>query len=192
VLDLGTGTGIWAIDFADQFPLASVVAADLSPIQPVEVPPNLEFQIDDFYEPWTFTKESFDFIHARSIYGCVSDYSALYSEVLKHLKPGGWYEQAEISVVPRSEDDSLRGTALEMWGPLALEGGDKFGKSFRIAEDTKELMEAAGFLHVTYRTFKWPKDPKLKEIGAYNRLRWADGMEGWAVFLFTKAAIRHC
>jgi len=191
VLDLGTGTGIWAIDFADQFPSASVIATDLSPIQPIEVPPNLEFQIDDFCEPWTFTKESFDFIHARSIYGCVSDYSTLYSEVLKHLKPGGWFEQAEISVVPRSEDDSLKGTSLEMWGPLALEGGDKFGKSFRIAEDTKKLMETAGFHNVTYRTFKWPigpwpKDPKLKEIGAYNRLGWEDGMEGWAMFLFTK------
>jgi hypothetical protein len=102
------------------------------------------------------------------------------------LKPGGWYEQAEISVVPPSEDDSLRGTALEMWGPLALEGGDKFGKSCQIAKDTKELMEAAGFLNITYRTFKWPKDPKLKEIGAYNRLGWEEGMEGWAMFLFTK------
>jgi SAM-dependent methyltransferase len=191
VLDLGTGTGIWAIDFADQFHSASVIATDLSPIQPTDVPPNLEFQIDDFCEPWTFKRSSFDFIHARSIYGCVADYSVLYSEVLSHLKPGGWFEQAEISVVPRSEDGSLKGTSLETWGPLALEGGEKFGKSFRIADETKDLMQAAGFINVTYRTFKWPigpwpKDLKLKEIGAYNRLGWEDGMCGWAMFLFTK------
>lgn len=33
-LDIGTGTGIWAIDFADQFPTAEVIGTDLSPIQP--------------------------------------------------------------------------------------------------------------------------------------------------------------
>lgn len=34
VLDVGTGTGIWAIDFADQYPSAEVIGVDLSPIQP--------------------------------------------------------------------------------------------------------------------------------------------------------------
>jgi methylase of polypeptide subunit release factors len=34
VLDLGTGTGIWAIDIADKFPNTRVIGNDLSPIQP--------------------------------------------------------------------------------------------------------------------------------------------------------------
>lgn len=34
VLDLGTGTGIWAIDFADAHRSAEVTGVDLSPIQP--------------------------------------------------------------------------------------------------------------------------------------------------------------
>jgi methylase of polypeptide subunit release factors len=33
VLDIGTGTGIWAIDFADEHPEAEVIGTDLSPIQ---------------------------------------------------------------------------------------------------------------------------------------------------------------
>ena len=45
VLDLGTGTGIWAIDFADQHPEANVLGIDLSPIQPGWVPPNCQFEI---------------------------------------------------------------------------------------------------------------------------------------------------
>lgn len=34
VLDLGAGSGIWALDFADQFPSAEVTGNDLSRIQP--------------------------------------------------------------------------------------------------------------------------------------------------------------
>lgn len=189
-MDLGTGTGIWAIDFGDTHPSASVTATDLSPIQPEIVPPNVEFQIDDFCSAWTFTPSSFDFIHARSIYGCVADYQAVYGEVLNALKPGAWYEQAEISVIPRSDDGTTAGTHLEQWGRLAIECGQKFGKSFSIAEDSASEFKKAGFTNIHYKRFRWPigtwpKDSKYKTIGAYNRLGWEDGIEGWAMFLFT-------
>lgn len=36
-LDIGTGTGIWAIDFADEHPETTVIGTDLSPIQPDSV-----------------------------------------------------------------------------------------------------------------------------------------------------------
>ena len=50
ILDFGTGTGIWAIDVADEFPSALVIGTDLSPIQPTTVPPNCRFYVDDFEE----------------------------------------------------------------------------------------------------------------------------------------------
>ena len=52
VLDFGTGTGIWAMDFADQFPSAEVVGTDLSPIQPMWVQPNCRFYVDDVESEW--------------------------------------------------------------------------------------------------------------------------------------------
>jgi hypothetical protein len=80
---------------------------------------------------------------------------------------------------------------LEQWGPLALEAGVKFGKSFSIAEDVEGLMTAAGFVNIKKHVFPWPigpwaKDPTLKTIGGYNRLGWQQGLEGWALHLFTK------
>ena len=34
ILDLGTGTGIWAIDMADKFPEANVIGTDLWSVPP--------------------------------------------------------------------------------------------------------------------------------------------------------------
>ena len=33
ILDVGTGTGIWAVDMGDEFPSAEIIGTDLSPIQ---------------------------------------------------------------------------------------------------------------------------------------------------------------
>lgn len=72
VLDLGTWTGIWALDFADTHPSAEVIGTDLSPIQPSWVPPNLKFVIDDCEDEWLF-KQKFDLIHARMMCGSLQD-----------------------------------------------------------------------------------------------------------------------
>ena len=40
VLDVGTGTGIWAIEMGDQFPNAEIVGTDLSAVQPTWYSPS--------------------------------------------------------------------------------------------------------------------------------------------------------
>lgn len=34
ILDIGTGTGIWAMEMADQYPESLIIGTDLSPVQP--------------------------------------------------------------------------------------------------------------------------------------------------------------
>lgn len=49
ILDIATGTGDWAIKMGDLFPHSEIVATDLSPIQPRNVPPNVNFFVEDSY-----------------------------------------------------------------------------------------------------------------------------------------------
>lgn len=35
ILDIGTGTGLWAIEMGDRFPNAQIIGTDLSPTQPL-------------------------------------------------------------------------------------------------------------------------------------------------------------
>ncbi|KAL1973159.1 hypothetical protein VTN31DRAFT_6701 [Thermomyces dupontii] len=76
-IDLATGTGIWAIDFADQHPAAEVIGCDLSPVQPTLVPPNLKFLVDDIESEWAYETNPFDFVHARYLAGSIKNFGKL-------------------------------------------------------------------------------------------------------------------
>ncbi|EAW12408.1 class I SAM-dependent methyltransferase [Aspergillus clavatus NRRL 1] len=190
VLDVGTGTGAWAMEFADLHPTAKVIGTDLSPIQPNFVPPNLTFEIDDCCDEWMY-RDPFDFIHVRGLYGSVADWDKFYEQALKHLKPGGYLEQVEMNVAPTSDDGSTNGTIYDKWGPANLESGDKFGKSFRIVDESKQRMIDAGFEDVVERRYKlpigpWAKDKHLKTLGRYFRLVCEESLEMWVMMLWTK------
>nr|AIA09492.1 SAM dependent methyltransferase [Aspergillus nidulans] len=190
VLDVGTGTGIWAVEFADLHPSSAVIGTDLSPIQPRWVPPNVQFEVDDCCDEWLYGDNAFDFVHIRGLYGCVADWDAFYKQALRSVKPGGWIEQVEQSVVPKSDDGTTVGTIFEEWGRVSLEAGEAFGKSLRIVDESRDRMIKAGFVDVVERRYKipiggWASDHRLKQLGLYNRLLWEEGIEGWSMYLLT-------
>jgi hypothetical protein len=68
------------------------------------------------------------------------------------------------------DDDTLKGTNLEKWGVLLLEGSLKLGLGLNTALSTKKRMEEAGFVDVVEVIYKWPlnrwpANKRMKEIG---------------------------
>jgi SAM-dependent methyltransferase len=116
ILDIGTGTGIWAIDMAIKFPKAEIVGTDLSPIQLEWAPENCRFEVDDAEREWVDHRSaSFDFIHARNLAQSITDWPLVMSEAFRYrelcfmplgigltifrcCKPGGYVELSELSV----------------------------------------------------------------------------------------------
>ncbi|KAG4282312.1 hypothetical protein FPRO06_08985 [Fusarium proliferatum] len=189
-LDVGTGSGIWAIDFADQFPQAEVTATDLSPTQPKWVPPNVRFEIDDATETWTWKDNTFDFIHMRYLFGAIQDWTALYQQAYRVCTPGGWVESVEADIHFRSDD----GTAEEqevyrLCNKLYEEGGKAIGRTFFVHDLQPKGMEDAGFVDIKTVDYKipigdWPKDPRLAEVGRFVKLTLENDMEGYTLLLW--------
>lgn len=204
VLDIGTGTGLWALDFADEHPETHVIGVDLSPIQPDFVAPNMTFQVDDLEEPWTFTVK-FDFIYSRMMTAAIADWPRLFKQAYENLAPGGWLEVADICPITSDDGTMTDEHSVKQWVDKLLEGTRLVSRPFDGAYLYKEQLEAQGFKNVTQVVYKWPqnrwpKDPKLKEIGecfvmgvgsvltvgrivdAREHLVWARGLERCRVY----------
>ncbi|KAL4403550.1 hypothetical protein CABS03_15002 [Colletotrichum abscissum] len=136
ILDVGTGTGAWAIEVGETHPHALVVGIDLSLIQPQHVPPNVEFQIDDFNEPWTFKHNSLDYINMRFLTGSVRDWRFLVGEAYRCLKEGGILESSEPSFLIESDDGTVNAESCWYWWSRVFEQyGAQTGQTFSVVQE---------------------------------------------------------
>ncbi|KAF8245525.1 S-adenosyl-L-methionine-dependent methyltransferase [Wilcoxina mikolae CBS 423.85] len=190
ILDVGTGTGIWAIDMADTYPDAEVIGTDLSPIQPEWVPPNCKFEVDDAEQEWAYQPDCFDFIHVRNLVQSISDWPEVMSEIYRCTKPGGWVELAEAGTETFSDDNTL-GNAFVKFHEYLNEAMLKIGRPPATAALLRQRLEDAGFVDVRAVDFKqpfgpWPKDQRMKTIGAMFLLNAETGMEAYGMVPFTR------
>ncbi|KAL2163761.1 hypothetical protein VTH06DRAFT_5820 [Thermothelomyces fergusii] len=192
VLDGGTGTGLWAIEFADAHPETHVVGFDLSPIQPSFVPPNLTFYIEDLEEDWS-SEEPFDFIYCRMLTGGLTDWPGFMRRAFDNLSPGGWLELTDVVLPALSDDGTLPAdSGPARWCELAIRAGHILGHSVEEGRRFVHMMRAAGFVRICERVYKWPlspwpRDPKYKEIGLWSQHNFCSNIYGLSVALFTRA-----
>ncbi|KUJ09365.1 S-adenosyl-L-methionine-dependent methyltransferase [Mollisia scopiformis] len=161
VLDIATGTGIWAIEFAEEYPSAAVLGTDLSPIQPAYVPANCRFEINDAEEEWIFS-QPFDYIHGRALVTCFRDPPSVIASIYENLVPGGWFEFQDPIMPLRSIDGSLEGTAFDEYQKLCMEAGTKLGRPWTNGKNYGRWMREQGFVDVTERSYYWATNQWVK------------------------------
>ncbi|WDK21268.1 methyltransferase domain-containing protein [Colletotrichum graminicola] len=191
VLDLGTGTGIWAIDFADAHPSAEVIGVDLSAIQPELLPANCSFEIDDLELDWEWN-QPFDYIFCRSAGGAWSNFRSIIKKAFDNLEPGGYFEIQDLELPSACDDGTVPPTAaLCRWQHALVAASNAIGRPINYAPFCLDHLRDVGFVNVHRQIFKWPfnnwpEDPKLREIGRWNCANLDMGLEGFSMALMTR------
>ncbi|KAF2190318.1 S-adenosyl-L-methionine-dependent methyltransferase [Zopfia rhizophila CBS 207.26] len=193
ILDIGTGTGIWAIDMGDKYPSAEILGNDLSPIQPSLVPPNVKFEVDDVENEWVYSSK-FDYIHCRAMACGLRDWPKLMNQAFKFTKPGGWveFQDFDCEFYTSSNGEFEKGNSIDDWAHKIRDGAAKFGLEPEPGPKLEQWVKDAGFINVESRllpipTGTWPKDKRLKEIGAFDLIQYLDNLDGISLRIFTAA-----
>ncbi|KAK1971841.1 methyltransferase domain-containing protein [Colletotrichum sublineola] len=190
ILDIGTGTGVWAMQMAEEFPNAEIIGNDLSAIQPTWVPPNVKFEIDDVESPWVGS-EKYDFIFCRYMAGSLGNWPKLMQRVFRNTNADGWVEFQDYNLQYMSDDGSY---TQKHFTSRCVDGFIQACRLINREPNPGPKLEGwvrdAGFVNITHQRFKipigdWPKDPHYKECGLINLMQTLDGMEGFTLRMFT-------
>ncbi|EQL03239.1 hypothetical protein OCS_01033 [Ophiocordyceps sinensis CO18] len=177
----------------DMFGDSQIIATDLSPIQPEDVPPNVHFYVEDSTDPWFFPHR-FDFIHTRATSGCWESFETqIAQQAFDALEPGGWFESQEVDVNICCDDGTLNPN-----GPTATWVNDLIVASDRLERPAiwacylKDMFERVGFVDVQQRVLRmpingWARDNRLKEIGWMWSTNLIEGLSGFSYQLLNRA-----
>lgn len=185
VLDFATGTGIWAIEFAQQYPSARVLGTDLSPIQPLYVPPNCRFEIDDAEDEWVF-HEKFDFVHARAVLSCFKDPAAVLAQAYQSLAPGGYLEMQDMLFPICYIGEPPVESSMYKWCEIITKGAANLGRPWTNVQHYGRWMKEVGFEDVVETNYYWPlngwaKGPYYKHVSMYAQVDFLNGLEGMSL-----------
>lgn len=109
------------------------------------------------------------------------------------LAPGGFVELQETHITGAfSEDKTIEQSIIPRFSVTLAEAATKLGNRMDIAPELLEITQKAGFPDATQRILKspmgvWPKNSKLKEMGAVGREIFnVGGAESYGLALFTR------
>ncbi|KAF2966902.1 hypothetical protein GQX73_g6649 [Xylaria multiplex] len=190
VLDVGTGTGIWAIEIGLEHPGAHITGIDLSPIQPSYAPPNVTFEICDAEDEWSF-RQSFDLVHMRAMVTCFKNPRAVFEEAYRSLAPGGYIELRDPILPFQFLTPPPEGCALQEWGVKLMEAAALSGRDWGVATRYTQMLGDIGFINVTERReaialSPWVKGKHNKELSLLLQQDILNMLEPMSMALFTR------
>jgi len=184
VLDVGTGTGTWAIEFADNYPNTRVTGIDLSPIQPRSVPPKVQFELDDCLGIWDFDSK-FDFVFIREALSWVRDWRGFLEQAYNAMEPGAIIEFQNIHFPWRSESFCLDDSDPEQHSYYLIAGARELGIDLRADENLEEWLKQAGFINYKERCFplctSYTGENQTKQkLSSLNLRNLLDGLDAYS------------
>ncbi|HEX9036389.1 MAG TPA: methyltransferase domain-containing protein [Ktedonobacterales bacterium] len=159
ILDVGSGTGRWAIEMAQYFPNAKVIGVDITPPAQDESrpgaearPANYSFVAGNILERLPFADASFDFTHQRYMIGAIprDAWPNAIAELARVTRPGGWVEVVE------ADTSSGGGPALQQADAWVAAVLARRNLDIHLARQLGPWLEQAGLRGVTVRQVNLP------------------------------------
>jgi len=193
ILDVGTGTGEWAIEMGERYPATEVIGTDIAKVQPSAVPENVYFEIDDAEEEggWARATNDYDLIHFRNLAGAFMDWRKIYQETFTHLKPGGWIEVLDYDDHRAFLGFFSENSEMPRFMSDLKEASVKSGRPRGAGHLKSQLLIDAGFVDVQLTDHDiplgaWPDDPEEQSIGKLWLIACLCGVEAACLRLLTR------
>ncbi len=162
ILDVGCGSGRWAMEVASLFPNASVVGVDL--VKPAlddsrtlgygleRRPENFAFTQGNLLDGLPFADASFDFVHQRLLITAIpfERWAFVVKELTRVTRVGGWIELAECGV-PEAGGPGYTGL-WNTWIALCA----KRGVDFTMGNSLDAMLRKGGLANVVQRSLRFP------------------------------------
>ncbi|KAH9002772.1 S-adenosyl-L-methionine-dependent methyltransferase [Lactarius hatsudake] len=200
ILDIGSGSGIWAIECAEYFPGAKVTAvrhqsnvASVRPSwslsrehrqpHPSPVPSNFQFQrLDVLTDSLPWAAGSLDVVHVRFLLIHLPEPRRVLERIAELVKPGGWLLIEEVSVSGEIQGDAR---AVQTGFELVCKLWESNGQVPAVGSKLQSWLRQTGtFSEVNVHEALAPvgshvsPDPRLGGLGLTFKNSWRSAFSG--------------
>ena len=160
ILDIGSGTGRWVAEMAEEFAQADLIGVDLKLPEQGATPfsPNSHFQVSNALDGLPFEDATFDFVHQRLLIFAVPRvrWLPLVGEMVRVTRQGGWVELIEVNPSFRPMGPSTKRIV-----ELVAQASVQRELDPEVSQHMGTLLSTAGLKHIV-------TDTRVVPVGAWG------------------------